>query len=170
MQRSRITWPVQIVYGVPISCMLMQRSLQIVSVYDYVCIYSSVSAFVTRRGQHLLFSYHGIPREVSWTAGDPYACLCFQTTRLVAQRLGLKVLLLLRPLQLLPRWRRLSLLPFTLYLLFLGLPAASNAARAAAAAAVFSPFVDAAELLLIRVLVLLLSLQQYAAAVYSGLP
>ncbi|CDJ66655.1 ferrochelatase, putative [Eimeria necatrix] len=42
------------------------------------------------RGDHLLFSYHGIPRDVSWAAGDPYACYCFQTTRLVAERLDLK--------------------------------------------------------------------------------
>ena len=67
-----------------------------ICIYIYIYIYFQwCLGFVFRRGEHLLFSYHGIPRAVSWAAGDPYVCLCFQTTRLVAQQLGLKVHLLL---------------------------------------------------------------------------
>ncbi|OEH74723.1 kinesin motor domain-containing protein [Cyclospora cayetanensis] len=42
------------------------------------------------RGDHLLFSYHSIPLDMSRSAGDPYACLCFQTSRLVAEKLDLQ--------------------------------------------------------------------------------
>lgn len=42
------------------------------------------------RGDHLLFSYHGIPLKTSRAAGDPYQCFCFQTSRLVAEQLGLQ--------------------------------------------------------------------------------
>ena len=39
-------------------------------------------------GQILLFTYHGLP-EVNHVKGDPYACYCFKTTRLVSEALGL---------------------------------------------------------------------------------
>ena len=35
----------------------------------------------------LLFSYHGTPKKYH-TKGDPYACYCYQTTRLVQECLG----------------------------------------------------------------------------------
>lgn len=38
--------------------------------------------------EHLLFSFHGLPREY-FLAGDPYHCQCHKTARLVAERLGL---------------------------------------------------------------------------------
>jgi ferrochelatase len=38
--------------------------------------------------QHLLFSFHGIPRSYV-LAGDPYHCQCVKTARLVSERLGL---------------------------------------------------------------------------------
>lgn len=41
------------------------------------------------RGQHLVISFHGIP-ERSWRLGDPYACLCQKTGRLLAEALGLE--------------------------------------------------------------------------------
>lgn len=40
------------------------------------------------RGQHLLISFHGIPQR-SWRLGDPYACLCQKTARLLAEALDL---------------------------------------------------------------------------------
>ena len=41
------------------------------------------------RGEHLLFSFHGIPKSYL-LKGDPYHCECHKTARLVAQSLGLK--------------------------------------------------------------------------------
>lgn len=40
------------------------------------------------RGQKLVFSYHGLP-EANHADGDPYACYCRKTTRLVAEQLSL---------------------------------------------------------------------------------
>lgn len=40
------------------------------------------------RGEHLIFSFHGIPRH-TFLAGDPYFCHCHKTARLVAERLQL---------------------------------------------------------------------------------
>jgi protoporphyrin/coproporphyrin ferrochelatase len=40
------------------------------------------------KGQHLLFSFHGIPKE-NFLAGDPYHCQCYATARLIAEELGL---------------------------------------------------------------------------------
>lgn len=37
----------------------------------------------------LVMSYHGIPQRY-WDNGDPYPCQCFTTSRLVAEKLGLK--------------------------------------------------------------------------------
>jgi ferrochelatase len=42
----------------------------------------------THPRQHLLFSFHGVPRRYL-LAGDPYHCQCQKTARLVAQRLSL---------------------------------------------------------------------------------
>lgn len=42
----------------------------------------------THQRQHLLFSFHGIPRRYL-LAGDPYHCQCLKTARLVAARLSL---------------------------------------------------------------------------------
>lgn len=41
------------------------------------------------RGEHLLFSYHGIPESYT-KKGDPYASLCQKTTTLITQSLQLK--------------------------------------------------------------------------------
>ena len=41
------------------------------------------------RGQRLILSFHGIPKQVS-DRGDPYAGQCATTARLLAERLGLK--------------------------------------------------------------------------------
>lgn len=41
------------------------------------------------RPDKLIFSYHGIPQRY-WENGDPYACQCHKTTRLLATQLGLK--------------------------------------------------------------------------------
>lgn len=41
------------------------------------------------RGQHLFISFHGIPQR-SWRLGDPYACLCQKTARLLAEALNLE--------------------------------------------------------------------------------
>ena len=41
------------------------------------------------RGQLLVTSYHGIPKRYLLN-GDPYHCLCHKTTRLLAEKLGLK--------------------------------------------------------------------------------
>ena len=41
------------------------------------------------RGDHLLFSFHGVPRY-TLDKGDPYHCLCQKTGRLVAEELELK--------------------------------------------------------------------------------
>jgi|TARA_Y200000002_G_scaffold380340_1_gene391594 ferrochelatase len=38
--------------------------------------------------KHLLLTYHGLPK-VMLTEGDPYYCYCMQTSRLLAQQLGL---------------------------------------------------------------------------------
>ena len=38
--------------------------------------------------QKIVFSYHGMPRQFL-DHGDPYHCLCHQTTRLVVEKLGL---------------------------------------------------------------------------------
>jgi len=40
------------------------------------------------RGEHLLMSFHGIPRRY-FLLGDPYYCECHKTARLLAERLGL---------------------------------------------------------------------------------
>jgi ferrochelatase len=40
------------------------------------------------RGDHLLMSFHGVPR-FSLDKGDPYHCECHKTGRLLAERLGL---------------------------------------------------------------------------------
>ncbi|WP_269531114.1 ferrochelatase [Chitinimonas sp. BJYL2] len=40
------------------------------------------------RGDHLLMSFHGVPR-FSLDKGDPYHCECYKTARLLAERLGL---------------------------------------------------------------------------------
>jgi protoporphyrin/coproporphyrin ferrochelatase len=40
------------------------------------------------RGEHLLISFHSIPRRYL-EAGDPYFCQCHKTARLLVQRLGL---------------------------------------------------------------------------------
>ncbi|HEY9104065.1 ferrochelatase [Chitinimonas sp.] len=40
------------------------------------------------RGDHLLMSFHGVPR-FSLDKGDPYHCHCHKTARLLAERLGL---------------------------------------------------------------------------------
>ena len=40
------------------------------------------------RGQHLLFSFHGIPQRY-FAAGDPYFCQCQYSAREIAARLGL---------------------------------------------------------------------------------
>ena len=39
--------------------------------------------------EKIMFSYHGIPQRYLHN-GDPYHCYCLQTTRLVAERLGLE--------------------------------------------------------------------------------
>lgn len=41
------------------------------------------------RPAKLLFSYHGIPKRY-FLAGDPYHCFCHETSRRVAERLGLE--------------------------------------------------------------------------------
>ncbi|WP_374539166.1 ferrochelatase [Chitinimonas taiwanensis] len=41
------------------------------------------------RGDHLLMSFHGVPR-FSLDKGDPYHCECHKTGRLLAERLGLQ--------------------------------------------------------------------------------
>lgn len=41
------------------------------------------------RGEHLLMSFHGVPRRYL-DAGDPYHCQCHKTARLLAERLGLE--------------------------------------------------------------------------------
>lgn len=38
--------------------------------------------------QHLLFSFHGVPRSYL-LAGDPYHCQCLRTARLISEHLGL---------------------------------------------------------------------------------
>ena len=40
------------------------------------------------RGDHLLFSFHGLPRK-NLLRGDPYHCHCLKTARLIAESLGL---------------------------------------------------------------------------------
>ncbi|MET0536293.1 MAG: ferrochelatase [Steroidobacter sp.] len=42
----------------------------------------------THQKQHLLFSFHGVPKRYL-LAGDPYHCQCLKTARLVAERLSL---------------------------------------------------------------------------------
>lgn len=41
------------------------------------------------RADKIIFSYHGIPNRY-WHNGDPYACQCHKTTRLLAEQLGLR--------------------------------------------------------------------------------
>ncbi|MFC4160994.1 ferrochelatase [Chitinimonas lacunae] len=41
-----------------------------------------------RQGDHLLMSFHGVPR-FTLSKGDPYHCECHKTARLLAERLGL---------------------------------------------------------------------------------
>jgi ferrochelatase len=41
------------------------------------------------RGEHLLMSFHGIPKRY-FLAGDPYPCHCRKTARLLAEALGLE--------------------------------------------------------------------------------
>ncbi len=41
------------------------------------------------RADKLIFSYHGIPNRY-WKNGDPYACQCHKTSRLLAEELGLE--------------------------------------------------------------------------------
>ena len=40
------------------------------------------------QGDHLIFSFHGIPKQ-KFKAGDPYYCYCHKTMRLVAEKLKL---------------------------------------------------------------------------------
>ncbi len=42
-----------------------------------------------RRGDHLVLSFHGVPRR-TLDLGDPYHCECFKTGRLIAEQIGLK--------------------------------------------------------------------------------
>ncbi|MCK5645704.1 MAG: ferrochelatase [Anaerolineales bacterium] len=50
---------------------------------------SSIDDFFSENGEpdHLLFSYHGIPKSHA-QAGDPYGELCLETTKLVVQELN----------------------------------------------------------------------------------
>jgi len=50
----------------------------------------SISEDLEKNGmpQKLVFSYHGMPKQFL-DNGDPYHCLCLQTTRLVVEKLGL---------------------------------------------------------------------------------
>jgi ferrochelatase len=41
------------------------------------------------RGEHLLFSFHGVPRSTLQN-GDPYHCQCLKTARLIAESLSLE--------------------------------------------------------------------------------
>ena len=52
---------------------------------------ASIEAHWTQqgRGDHLLMSFHSIPRRYL-EAGDPYFCQCHKTARLLASQLGLK--------------------------------------------------------------------------------
>jgi len=51
---------------------------------------SSINEDLQKHGmpQKLVFSYHGMPK-LFLDNGDPYHCLCLQTTRLVVEKLGL---------------------------------------------------------------------------------
>jgi len=51
---------------------------------------NSVSEDLRKNGQpqKIVFSYHGMPKQFL-EHGDPYYCLCLQTTRLVVEKLGL---------------------------------------------------------------------------------
>jgi len=40
------------------------------------------------QAEKLMLSFHGIPQR-NWDKGDPYACECFKTARLVSEQLGL---------------------------------------------------------------------------------
>jgi ferrochelatase len=40
------------------------------------------------QAEKLMLSFHGIPQR-NWDKGDPYACECFKTARLVTEQLGL---------------------------------------------------------------------------------
>ncbi|CEM21656.1 unnamed protein product [Vitrella brassicaformis CCMP3155] len=42
------------------------------------------------KGERLLVSYHGIPKDRLTTVGDPYECFCKKTTRLIREELGIK--------------------------------------------------------------------------------
>nr|WP_247664779.1 ferrochelatase [Pseudoalteromonas sp. MMG010] len=52
---------------------------------------NSISEDLNAHGvpQKLVFSYHGMP-QLFLERGDPYYCLCMQTTRLVIEKLGLE--------------------------------------------------------------------------------
>ena len=52
---------------------------------------NSIREFQAKHGtpDRLIFSYHGSPQRY-WDNGDPYPCHCFATTRLVAEKLGLR--------------------------------------------------------------------------------
>lgn len=41
-----------------------------------------------RKGEKLLFSFHGIPKRY-FLGGDPYQCFCQKTARLISEKLGL---------------------------------------------------------------------------------
>ncbi len=51
---------------------------------------ASISSFWQSNGraQHLLFSYHGLPKR-NLMLGDPYHCSCHKTTRLISENLTL---------------------------------------------------------------------------------
>jgi len=52
---------------------------------------NSISEDLEKHGmpQKMVFSYHGMPKQFL-DNGDPYYCLCQQTTRLVVEKLGLE--------------------------------------------------------------------------------
>ncbi|MGH1440820.1 MAG: ferrochelatase [Cellvibrionaceae bacterium] len=63
--------------------------------HDYPAYITAIADSIKRyREQHgsaekLLFSYHGVPMRYLKN-GDPYHCECYKTSRLVAEKLGLK--------------------------------------------------------------------------------
>lgn len=59
---------------------------------EYIkCVADSIRDYREKHGSSdlLIFSYHGIPKRYL-TNGDPYHCMCYKTSRLVAQALGLQ--------------------------------------------------------------------------------
>ena len=52
---------------------------------------NSITAFQKKNGvaEKLLFSFHGLPQRYL-DQGDPYFCECHKTTRLIAEKMGLK--------------------------------------------------------------------------------